>query len=79
MKYEEVQHNAKKNYHLERLVCSRTFNGTVPYGHQPVLFRFDGVVGLWKPAGSSGRNGTAAGSFQKKKMSKIKLEDTAYE
>ena len=66
----KVQYNAKKSYYLECLVCGRAFSGTVPYEYQPVLFRFDSAAGVWELAGSSGRNWAAAGSFQKRKMSK---------
>ena len=66
----KAQYNAKKSYYLECLVCGRTFSGTVPYEYQPVLFRFDSAAGVWELAGSKGRNWAAAGSFQKRKMSK---------
>lgn len=66
----KVQYNAKKSHYLECLVCGRTFKGTVPYEYRPVLFRFDSAAGVWKLAGSRERNWAAAGSFQKRKMSK---------
>ena len=65
-----VQYNAKKSDYLECLVCGRTFKGTVPYEYRPVLFRFDSAAGVWELAGSRRRNWAAAGSFQKRKMSK---------
>ena len=66
----KVQYNAKESDYLECLVCGRTFGGTVPYEYRPVLFRFDSAAGVRELAGSRGRNWAAAGSFQKRKMSK---------